>query len=76
MKTLGRVLAGVGLLVLAVPFVLLTIIFAQLLPLPSVLIAGALVGAVALWLFLRKRSGGIHSEAGLMGRQTSKEGLL
>lgn len=74
-KTL-RILAGVGLCLLAVPFLLLAFLFAQFLPLASVLVSVALVAVVGLWLWLRKRGDSAATESGLMGRQTSKEGLL
>jgi hypothetical protein len=72
-----KTLAVVGAVLLSIPPLLLVITFWQLIPLTSILIAMAMVAGAWLWWFLRKRSQGVaFSESALMGRQSSKEGLL
>ena len=77
MKLFLRISAVVGALVVSAPFVLLAVLFSQLLPLPSVLIALSLVASGFLYFWLRKRrAGSVASESSLLGRSMSKEGLL
>jgi hypothetical protein len=77
MSVLVKVFAVIGALLLSLPPLLLVITFWQLIPLPSILIALAMVAGGFLWWVLRKRSKGVaFSEAALMGRQSSKDGLL
>ena len=72
-----KVLAVVGAVLLSLPPLLLVVTFWHLIPLPSILIAFALVFGFGLWWLLRKRSKALtYSEAALMGRQSSKDGLL
>lgn len=72
-----KILVIIGAVVVCVPLVGVFVLIASLLPASSVWIGAALVVGAVIWWKMRGRvPAAAGSETALMGRQTSKDGLL